>query len=275
MSLATRERRRKRKISKPFLDEQPMTGDPQYTKEYFRQPRLRQYVFNPDDIVFESRLGYGADGCVWKVRFGTEGPYVLKVFWDQAPPQSEGHYYALQRECQNNAVLQMVRASIASHPVFVLDEPKGKEEARKNYYSFCKEKSDSRHEHGISKEGQSKLMRRISSLPRMIECYGWLKLHSKMWDNLPSSLKAPDVKIDKIRRYMEDDMEYTALVYEFNNGVADFIYHIGFSFSLSSLAKNWVDSVLLDYADIVYPGGYGWHDMLFGMRDAEDVLWEG
>lgn len=206
-------------------------------------------------------------------------------FWDQAPPESEGHYYALQRECQNNAVLQMVRASIASYPVFVLDEPKGKEEARKNYYSFCKEKSDSRSEHGISKEGQTRLMRRISSLPRMVECYGWLKLHSKTWNNLHSSLKAPDVKIDKIRRYMEADMEYTALVYEFIPGgeneplavekVADFIYHAGLSFGSSSLAKNWTDSVLVDYAGIIYPGGYGWRKSTFGMRDAKDILFDG
>lgn len=40
------------------------------------------------------------------------------------------------------------------------------------------EKSDSRREHGISKEGQPKLMRRISSPPRMAECYGWLKIHA-------------------------------------------------------------------------------------------------
>lgn len=71
-SLATHERRRKHKISKPLLDEQPMTGPPQYTKEHFREPRLRQCVFNPDDIIFEFLLGYGVDGCVWKVRFGAK-----------------------------------------------------------------------------------------------------------------------------------------------------------------------------------------------------------
>lgn len=209
----------------------------------------------------------------------------MTQFWDQAPPEPEGHYYALQRECQNNAVLQMVRASIASYPVFVLDEPKGKEEARKNYYSFCKEKSDSRREHDISKEGQTGLMRRISSLPRMTECYGWLKLHSNTWKHLRSSLEPPDVKIEKIRRYMEPDMEYTALVYEFINGgeneptvvekVADFIYHVGFSVPSASLAKNWTDSVLVDYADIFYLGGYGWHESTFGVRDAKDLLCDG
>lgn len=83
---------------------------------------------------------------------------------------------------------------------------------------------------------------------------------------------------------MEDDLEYTTLVYEFIDAgenepsavekVADFIYHVGFSFSSSSLAKNWMNSFLVDYADIVYPGGYGWHDFSFGMRDTKDILWE-
>lgn len=93
------------------------------------------------------------------------------------------------------------------------------------------------------------------------------------------------MKIDKIRRYMEADMEYTALVYEFIPGgeneplavekMADFIYHVGLSFGSSSLAKNWTDSVLVDYADIIYPGGYGWRESTFGMRDAKDILFDG
>lgn len=144
----------------------------------------------------------------------------------------------------------MVRTSIASYPVFVLDEPHGREEAKKNYYSFCKEKSDLRREQGISKEGQSKLMGRISSLPRMMECYGWLKLHSKTWENLPSSLGAPYARFHRLRRYMEADTEYTALVYEVINGgenesstveqVADFIYHVGFSVDTSHAKSGWM-----------------------------------
>lgn len=83
---------------------------------------------------------------------------------------------------------------------------------------------------------------------------------------------------------METDMEYTALVYEFIHGgekplavekVADFIYHVGLSFGCSALAKNWMDSVLVDYADIIYPGGYGWCESMFGMRDAKDILFDG
>ncbi|KAK1244978.1 hypothetical protein MKX08_004607 [Trichoderma sp. CBMAI-0020] len=99
------------------------------------------------------------------------------------------------------------------------------------------------------------------------------------------NLRPPDVKIEKIRRYMEADMEYTALVYEFINGgeneplavekVADFMYHVGLSFGSSTLAKNWTNSVLVDYADIIHPGGYGWCESMFGMRDAKDVLSDG
>lgn len=82
---------------------------------------------------------------------------------------------------------------------------------------------------------------------------------------------------------MEDDLEYTTLVYEFIDAgenepsaiekVADFIYHVGFLFSSSSLAKKKrMNSFLIDYADIVYPDGYGWHDFSFGMRDAKRYI---
>lgn len=50
------------------------------------------------------------------------------------------------------------------------------------------------------------------------------------------------------------------------------VFHV--SFHVPSYLVNWTDSVLADHADIVYPGGYGWYDFLFGMRDAKDVLWE-
>lgn len=44
-----------------------------------RDARLRHCSFDLDTMTFEARLGGGLDGCVWKVRFGDQGPFALKV----------------------------------------------------------------------------------------------------------------------------------------------------------------------------------------------------
>ena len=64
----------------PFLDDAPMLGPPSCTAVDFKQPRLRRCPFDLEDMVIEARLGGGADGYVWKVRFGDEhGPFALKL----------------------------------------------------------------------------------------------------------------------------------------------------------------------------------------------------
>jgi len=62
-----------------FRDDTPMVGPPSCTAADFKVPRLRRCPFDPEDLVFEARLGGGADGCVWKVRLGREGPFALKM----------------------------------------------------------------------------------------------------------------------------------------------------------------------------------------------------
>ncbi|KAL2158238.1 hypothetical protein VTH06DRAFT_4558 [Thermothelomyces fergusii] len=111
----------------PFRDDAPMVGPPKTTAADFEMPRLRRCPFDLGSMVWEARLGGGADGYVWKVRFGTEGPFVLKVFWD-AEPVDFPTYYAPQRECQNAALLQMIQAAVeqaaaASRPILVKAKP--------------------------------------------------------------------------------------------------------------------------------------------------------
>jgi hypothetical protein len=63
----------------PFRDDAPMMGPPGTTAADFEMPRLRRCPFNLDSIVWEARVDGGVDGYVWKVRFGDQGPFVLKV----------------------------------------------------------------------------------------------------------------------------------------------------------------------------------------------------
>ncbi len=56
-----------------------MIGPPSCTAADFKKPRLRRCPFDPADLRFEARLGGGLDGYVWKVYFGDEGLFALKV----------------------------------------------------------------------------------------------------------------------------------------------------------------------------------------------------
>lgn len=63
----------------PFLDDEVMAGPPNLDHAAFLTPKLRRSAFDPVSLVVEKQLGGGADGFVWRVRFGDEGPFALKV----------------------------------------------------------------------------------------------------------------------------------------------------------------------------------------------------
>ncbi|RYP14967.1 hypothetical protein DL765_006035 [Monosporascus sp. GIB2] len=87
-------------------------------------PRLRRCPFNLDSMVWEARVDGGVDGYVWEVRFGAQGPFVLKV-----------------RECQNAALLQMMQTAVeqaaaASRPILVNAKPTIWDDAVANLAAF-------------------------------------------------------------------------------------------------------------------------------------------
>lgn len=82
VALQSRERRRRPWLDAaqiPFRDDAPMIGPPGTTAAEFDMPRLRRCAFNLDSMVWEARVDGGMDGYVWKVRFGAQGPFALKV----------------------------------------------------------------------------------------------------------------------------------------------------------------------------------------------------
>ncbi|RFU81618.1 hypothetical protein TARUN_566 [Trichoderma arundinaceum] len=278
------ERRRLRTMSRPFLNDEFMEGPPRFRGADLKDPRLRRCTFDPKTIVFESRLGGGADGYVWKVRFGDEGPFALKVFWDQTPPREAGTYYSMQRECQNAAVLQMMEAAVACEPVLVYDRPSGRRDAIENYFAFCEENCLAEADWDDAEEMPPPGTRLISSIPRMTKCYGWLKLHSDLWMELPISLQASHKEVSKVRRLIQSHMNCIAIVYELiEEGenvpatveeVDDFLWHAGFAYTMEPHARNWKGGVLVDHAEIVHTRGYGWNEDDYMKRTAEQILTE-
>ena len=66
-------------LKDPFYDEKLMIGPPACAEADFRQPLLRRCPFDWNTISWIARLDGGLDGFAWKVMFGDQGPFVLKV----------------------------------------------------------------------------------------------------------------------------------------------------------------------------------------------------
>ncbi|KAI8722334.1 hypothetical protein NCS52_00377000 [Fusarium sp. LHS14.1] len=230
----------------PFRDDELMEGPPSCSAEDFDLPRLRRCPLDLADIDWESssRLGGGLDGYVWKVWFKGDGPFVLKVFWDAEPPEFY-HYFAVQRECQNAALLQMMETAVKQ----------------------------------ASADSASIL---VKARPETKNCYGWLKFNGQNFLDMPPKLWAPSLVVDKINRDFSPEKEYFAIVYEFvEEGendpatvekVDEFFWLSGFGHNSSPLEKNWKSGILIDLSDIVHAGGFGWSPKSYGPRPANCIL---
>ncbi|KAM3510836.1 hypothetical protein MY11210_005498 [Beauveria gryllotalpidicola] len=140
-------------MNQEFLDHALMDDDkpPSCPLESLKRPRLRRCEFDVSSLVItgpitpipnlrQQRVDGGLDGYNWKIRFGNSGPFVLKVFWDQEPPRPP-MYYALQRECQAAAVLQLMQAALAQcdsslGPILVYPQPWDWIEGYENMLAF-------------------------------------------------------------------------------------------------------------------------------------------
>ncbi|SPO02451.1 uncharacterized protein DNG_05124 [Cephalotrichum gorgonifer] len=145
-------------------------GDASCTAADFRLPRLRRSRFDAADINWErsSLVGGGRDGYVWKVWFGEDGPYALKVFWDAESSECDS-YFALQRECQNIAILQMIEMQMKrAAPILVYANPATKEDAIYNLLAFADEQLQK------LPPVRDVEMTPIPAFPRIAKCYGWL-----------------------------------------------------------------------------------------------------
>ncbi|KAL6881002.1 hypothetical protein J3F83DRAFT_710844 [Trichoderma novae-zelandiae] len=278
------ESRRLQAMSMPFLNEELMKGPPRFRGQDLRDPRLRRSTLDPKTIVFEAQLGGGSDGYVWKVRFGDEGPFALKVFWDQVPPHAPGSYYSMQRECQNAAVFQMMEASLAVDPVLVYDHPMGKKDAIENYFSFCEENCAPGCIQTTPKEAALPGATYLSTMPRMAKCHGWLKLRKDLWSGLADGLQASHEDPSKVKRLMSSHMDCIGVVYELieegeNDAAAiedvdRFLWQAGFAYTIAPNMRDWKNGVLIDHAGIVHIRGYGWNEDDYMKKGVQQMLSE-
>ncbi|KAI2615194.1 hypothetical protein GGR54DRAFT_301640 [Hypoxylon sp. NC1633] len=267
----------------PFLSDEGMDKPPLLSADSFKAPRLRRSLFDPATINFQRscRLEGGLDGCTWIVYFENKGPYVLKVFWDPRPPSFD-HYYAPQRECQNAALIQKMEAAVkepvtdSTAPILINAKPKTWREAWSNTLAF----SSDRRKGQLSSRTSGFMT--VSSVPRMRQCYGWLKIDGRTLCNWPSKLRPRPVQCDKLVRRISPDEEYIAIVYEYIQEcaneeavveeAADFLWRAGFGHVMDSRVENWKSGVLIDLSDIVHVGAYGWRPGRYKSRKASEIL---
>ncbi|OAA59099.1 hypothetical protein SPI_06301 [Niveomyces insectorum RCEF 264] len=225
---------------KPFLSNVVMGSRPlRCWRKDFSSPRLRKCAFDLASIDWtRSRpIGAGVDGHVWRVYFGDQGPFVLKA-----------------RECQNAAVLQMMktnmdllkkkRANVAkktegkygdgtaaaaasrAYSIMIRPNPRTEEDAWMNQTSFCTEALQIQEQFpdGLPSKDSStrvarpKLVPLEDDMPRFPQCYGWVKMPQSWFENLPPGIRPGTYNFDGLRRSFEGYEEknnFIAVVYEY------------------------------------------------------------
>lgn len=172
----------------------------------------------------------------------------------------------------------IAKAAITSTPIRVKAKPQTQDDALNNLFAFSDEGRLAQSDTGSAETVP------IVSMPRTRKCFGWLRLSGDMLCRLPLDLKAPSFTISKIQRSMSSNMNYIALVYEYieegenEKAVVEYVdrffWVAGFGHTISPSAQNWKEGVLVDLADIVHIGGYGWKKELYKPRTADLILIE-
>ncbi|CAK7203985.1 hypothetical protein SEUCBS139899_006735 [Sporothrix eucalyptigena] len=214
-----------------------------FCKIDIRVPRLRKCPFDLDTVDWRHAklLGTGMDGCVWRVRFGKDSLYyALKLFWDADPEKLEGCYFAAQRECQNAALLQSMRASLdqeaaaqavldsggtfpdgegngpGANPTLVFVNPKDEEEAACNLYMYRRDRD--KLQDFVQTELPETMRMRDVPMPRFVQCHGWLRMNAKeLIAQMPYACRpgAVYIKSHQYRYFQEGPTEFIAIVYEY------------------------------------------------------------
>lgn len=285
----------------PFLDEELMDDTTRAcTWRNFHQPRLGRFK-NQGGLAFIKLLGYGRDGIVWKVD-ADDHTYALKVvglsylsyispflanillltikFWDNQAPPEHTRYWAIQRECQNASLLELMRCAIerSSDPIWLSPEPKTFHDAARNLHAF-------------SDEGRSRQRFRetpgavkYSTVPHLRKCYGWTMISGKELCALPPSMVSPRVRLDADMREISPSQDYHAIVYEYVSdsdhaldievvqAQLDLFWLAGFCL-VPMRIENWKGAgVLVDMADLICPWHAGWFSSRYKRRHAREVM---
>ncbi|KAL1889014.1 hypothetical protein Sste5346_009194 [Sporothrix stenoceras] len=207
------------------------TTSPPVTVRNFAMPRLRRCPFDIDTIDWRRarKLGAGADGCVYRVYFGDRGPFALKLFWIPDAVVEFPTYSAVHRECQNAALLQMLRASVdqtattgsssekldVTGPPLVHPNPMDFLTASDNLFSFADEVRRARQKQPPPPELQ---LVPVTSMPRFAKCHGWLPCNvHELMAKMPRHMRSHGFHVDRktYRTFDQTRTDFIGIVYEY------------------------------------------------------------
>ncbi|KAK3363763.1 hypothetical protein B0T25DRAFT_417542, partial [Lasiosphaeria hispida] len=119
-----------------FLSEGILKAPLSHCWQSFKYPVLRRCRFEPETINWRVMVGYGSEGCIFRVRFGSEGPF---AFWHSVPHPTPGGKelsWPLRDKCKTAAVLEKMRWAVADELITIRRNPSTPAEALRNVWAF-------------------------------------------------------------------------------------------------------------------------------------------
>lgn len=152
-------------------------------------------------------------------------------------------------------------------PVRILPVPEDRIEARSNLMAFCDEQRAKQKLHDM---GEDEIQ--VTSMPRLRRCYGWMRVTSaQLHAKIPRRRWPEYIDAGEWARGPENNRDYLAMVYEYiEDGenipekmqeTIDFLHDTGFHYTICTMLRNWKNSMLIDFSDIIHVGGNGWCDV--------------
>ncbi|KAK0753558.1 hypothetical protein B0T18DRAFT_310115, partial [Schizothecium vesticola] len=246
-----------------FLSEGILKAPLSHCWQSFKYPVLRRCRFEPETINWRAMVGYGSEGCVFRVRFGSEGPFAVKIFWHSVPhptPGGKGPSWPLRDECKTAAVLEKMRWAVADEPITIRRDPSTPAEALRNVWAFSaegrahqKNKEERNKREGGEGEASGGEMS-MSSFPDIPKCHGWMKF--KLGE-IPSPYRTYQRCTDPVDLALQDRY---AIVYDYvpsgkmdveiAQAQLDFFYRTGFA-QMPYRESNWRRGRLVDFGDLL------------------------
>ncbi|KAK0629941.1 hypothetical protein B0T17DRAFT_506453 [Bombardia bombarda] len=252
-----------------FLSDEPMKGDAPYQWVNFMRPKLRRFPSESlASLKWKSKVGYGIDGVVLKAKLGDGSLVAVKIFNSPERPEPINgcpRYWAFKRECQNSALLDMIKTSLKQaalndRHIYLHPCPRTYKEALRNLKAFSAE--------AALEPTPPPNFKPADFDARPNDCLGWTEFSAQEVRTLLQRLKAdaPDMEPDR--------SSYFAIVYSFvpegtlDDAVIqaqyDFFYLVGFTFAQFK-EDNWRGSgILVDFSDLTSPLTTWWDRLVYG-----------
>ncbi|OAA63475.1 Protein kinase-like domain protein [Niveomyces insectorum RCEF 264] len=259
---------------------------PDFSWKSFRRPKLARCPFSIEDLTFQTYLGKGLDGIVFKAQY-EDKTVVLKVYFNDKRPKPTAYhdmYWSFERECMNSVLLEKISTRLqesqeTNEPIYVYADPKTHREALYNLRAFADEgRVDENHP---PHPGMEPLQLDDGGELHANPCYGWMPIPTEQLHKVIQWRR-----LNELADFVNSDTYY-GIVYEYigDGGGANIdidrvirqlrLFHLAGFLLAPFNHNNWRgDATLIDMSDLVSPAhGYGWHARTYQNQGANFEKW--